>query len=128
MVVAKRPVLALVEQDESTRDVTSVPTPVEVLAWWRQPRAVALVVASVLAAAFATTAVVWTASARRDAAEATEAVGTTTLASASLSVPVAPSAPEATAVHPRADEPVIPVVDVNRLPSVPNQVASGAAH
>jgi hypothetical protein len=125
-VVAKRPVLVLVEQDESTRDVASMLSPgVEGIAWWRQPRAVALVVASVLVAGFATTAIVWTASARRDAAEGTEAVGTTTLASASLASPVAPRAPPVL-VAPSVGQPAILEVDVNRLPSAPSRVASGA--
>jgi len=122
--VAKRPVLTLVGPDESLDAVLSGGLPSLVtVAWWRQPRAVALVVASVLVAAFATTAVVWTASARRDAAEATEAVGTTTLASASLSLPAPPAAPASDA--PVA--PAIPVVDVNSLPSVPGRVATSSA-
>lgn len=122
-VVAKRPVLALVEQEE---EVAIEPASLALVAWWRQPRTVALVAASVLAAAFATTAVVWTASARRDAAEAAEAieaVGTTTLASASLSLSSPPlPAPPATITT----EPAIPVVDVNSLPPAPSRVASGA--
>ena len=119
----KRPVLALVGPDESLDDVAtdlpsfaSAPSPSP----WLPPRSVALAVAAVLAAAFATTAIVWTAIARRDAAEVTEAVGTTTLASASLPLTASP------ALTAEPDRPAIPVVDVNSLPSAPSLTASGA--
>lgn len=136
-VAAKRPVLLLVDQDESVPDVASVASPsgsspspaaVVVAPWWTEPRSVALVVASVLVAALTTTAVVWTASARRDAAEAaTESVGTTTLASASLVLPAPPASATPAAAPPREGDPAIPEVDVNRLPSAPNRVATGSA-
>lgn len=126
--VAKRPTLVLVEQDDTVDELV---TPSLVIApsarSWKQPRTLALAVAAVLAAAFTTTAVVWTASARRDAAEATEAVGTTTLASASLSMPVAPAAPPTANAGEAPSSPAIPVVDVNSLPSVPGRIASGAS-
>lgn len=125
--VAKRPVLLLVDQDDRDEVVTDVPSLAVAPSAraWRQPRTLALALASVLAAAFATTALVWTASARRDAAEATEAVGTTTLASASLALPAGPVAPPT--ANAAAPSPAIPVVDVNSLPSAPGRVASGAS-
>ncbi len=127
--VAKRPILMLVEQDdrdEVVADLPSLVVPPRARAW-RQPRTLALAIASVLAAVFATTAGVWTASARRDAAEATQAVGTTTLASASLAMPAAPVAAASTNAAATPASPAVPVVDVNSLPSVPNRIASGAS-
>lgn len=130
-VAVKRPVLALVEQvEQQAEEAALAPAPLEVIAWWRQPRTVGLVAASVLACTFTTTAVVWTASARREAAEAAEAieaVGTTTLASASLSLSAPPATTTTTTpTTPRATEPAIPEVDVNSLPPAPSRVASGA--
>ncbi len=124
--IAKRPILELVDQDDSESELVAPPPSSLVLApWWKQPRTIALVAASVLAAAFTTAAVVWTASARRDAAEAIEAVGTTTLASASLTLSAPPASP--VLAPPAQVAPAIPVVDVNSLPSVPGRVASGSA-
>ena len=128
--IAKRLVLELVDPDESTYpSVTQVPSLVVAPSpFWKQPRTLALAVAAVLAAALTTIAVVWTASARREVAEATEAVGTTTLASASLAMPVVPVAsPPSAKARVAPASPAIPVVDVNSLPSVPGRIASGAS-
>lgn len=128
--IGKRRVLELVDQDDSVdQSVPELPSlSVAPRPRWNLPRTLAFAVAAVLAASLTTAAVVWTASARRDAAEATEAVGTTTLVSASLAVPVVPVAPPPNAnagVAPSS--PAIPVVDVNELPSVPGRVATGAS-
>jgi hypothetical protein len=129
--VARRPTLVLVEEDESVEElVMPAPFALPSARSRMQPRTLGLAVAAVLAAAFTTAAVVWTASARRDAAEAKEVVSTTTLASASLSMPVAPAAPpraKAAAAPSSSPRPAIPVVDVNSLPSVPGRIASGAS-
>ena len=122
--VASRPVLALVEHDETNDDVPSVLPADRVATWWRQPRPVALVVASVLAAAFATTAIVWMAIARRDAAEASVAVSTTTISSASLAIEPPVDSPE---LAPGQHDSALPVVDVNSLPAAPTQMATGSA-
>jgi hypothetical protein len=126
--IAKRRVLVLVDQDDTIDEVASqlpalVMAPHE-SAWWKQPRSVALVVVSVLAAAFTTTAVVWTALARRDAAEASVAVSTTTISSASLTLE-APLVP--TLAEPRRHDSAIPVVDVNSLPAAPSRMATSSA-
>ena len=92
--IGKRLVLELVDQDDSMEQSVTEPASLAVAPqpFWKLPRTLAFAVAAVLAASFTTAAVVWTASARRDAAEATEAVGTTTLASASLAMPGVPQA------------------------------------
>ena len=128
--IGKRLVLVLVDQDDGVdQSVHELPSlAVAQRPRWKLARTLAFAVAAVLAASFTTAAVVWTASARRDAAETTEAVGTTTLASASLAIPGVPVAPPPNAnasVAPAS--PPIPVVDVNELPSVPGRVASGAS-
>ena len=122
--VAKRPVLVLVDQDETFDDVACAVNVLQTAPWWQQPRSIALVVASVLAAAFATTAVVWTAIARRDAETFDDrAVSTTTISSASLTIekPLAPP------VAPRQHEVTVPVVDVNSLPAAPSRMATSSA-
>ena len=120
--VAKRPHLVLLDQDETFDEIASELPALRPAAWWNQPRSVALAVASVLAAAFATSAVVWTAMARRDLDEASVAVSTTTISSASLSL-TSPLSVTAPLSAPAA----IPVVDVNSLPSVPNRMATRSA-
>jgi hypothetical protein len=126
--VRPRPVLMLIADE--TEGAVEVPAraeeaPPDVSPSWlarRQPGAIALAVASVLAAAFVTTAVVWTAIERRDAAEAAlSSASTTTLSSAPAAISTSKPAPASASV------PSLPVVDVNSLPPAPNRVASGAA-